>query len=105
MPPWEPGQSGNPKGRPKGSGIRHYIRKLADEVPEDGSTKGLTRGQWLAKDVWDEAKARKNKWARQVCMEQTDGKQVQPLQVEPLKVHFTFTDTDGEKNETEEEPP
>lgn len=41
---WQPGQSGNPKGRPKGSGLTDRLRKIL-EGTEDGQEK--TVGQKL----------------------------------------------------------
>lgn len=30
-PPWQPGQSGNPKGRPRGTGLTDRLRAILDE--------------------------------------------------------------------------
>ena len=38
-PPWKPGQSGNPGGRPKGSGLTDIIRRVLSQPDESYGTK------------------------------------------------------------------
>ena len=49
---FKPGQSGNPRGRPKGSrNIRSYVQRLLDApilVNENGKTRRMPRGEAIA---------------------------------------------------------
>jgi hypothetical protein len=46
--PWQPGQSGNPAGRPKDPGITAIQKKMLDEVCPYASKPGQTWREWLA---------------------------------------------------------
>ena len=45
---WKPGQSGNPKGRPRGKTLTSYLRIIAEEQEDSGETKG----ERLARVLW-----------------------------------------------------
>lgn len=51
--PWEPGQSGNPKGRPKKRTLTDELSALAEEVISNGHAEdGMTRNQMVAKALF-----------------------------------------------------
>ena len=45
--PWKKGECGNPKGRPKGSGITDKLKKILDEPAKEGSD--MTTAEVLAR--------------------------------------------------------
>jgi hypothetical protein len=76
---WKPGVSANPHGRPKNEFCLTYLlRKFGEEEHQ-------LRMRTLVKRVWDEA-CRGEEWAAKLIWERTEGKVVQPLQVENKNV-------------------
>lgn len=93
----KPGMTNNPNGRPKGSGIRYWLKKKADEVPPEGD--GIkSRGELLADIIWKEALTKKGKniWSRTAALNHIDGNPPQQIQVEPISISFTYTDKSDE---------
>ena len=79
---WEPGQSGNPAGRPKKvSSIADILRKIGEEnggskeYPED------TKQESVLRQVYFFA-AKGKAWAVQFIADRTEGKVVQPVDVD-----------------------
>lgn len=77
---WKPGQSGNPKGRPKGTTITEQLLKLADGVPE-GEEK--PRALLAAEKAWELAMAGDDKLLK-ILLDRMEGpvKQIIEAQVE-----------------------
>lgn len=79
MPPWKPGQSGNPGGRPKGS-ISKYYNLILEEI--DPKTK-KERAEKLARKHIEEAEA--NPSFANIVLDRTEGKVVQGIEVSGLE--------------------
>jgi hypothetical protein len=77
-PPWKPGQSGNPKGRPKGKSITTQLRKLMDEGLE-----GRDLADAMAKAAYKAALKGDHRFWKEI-IERLDG-----------KVPDRFADADG----------
>ena len=81
--PWQPGQSGNPNGRPKESGIRYWLKKYADEIP---IKEYKTRGELLADNLWKDALKKKasldRTMSRKIVIEQVEGRPPQAIQID-----------------------
>lgn len=75
--PYKPGQCGNPKGRPKGKGIRYHMKQIAEEI--DLKT-GKTEGRLLAEALSKHARKGHSK-AIDVIVDGVDGKLAQSLEV------------------------
>jgi hypothetical protein len=75
---WKPGQSGNPKGRPKGKGIAAHLREMAEDVHKSSHDDWIvTRGEALAKALFDMAETgdpRERLYAIEKILEYVDGK-------------------------------
>lgn len=83
LTPWQPGQSGNPKGRPPERPIAKELKRLADEMitmkvtRADGEkeTVEVTRLQALAFQAWQRAMAGDYRWGREL-LDRIDGKTI-----------------------------
>lgn len=84
----KPGMTNNPNGRPKGSGVRQWLKKISEEIDEET---GKTKGHVLAETLWQMAKG-KNSKAIDMVIDNIDGKVLQRLQVEPLDVTVKYND-------------
>ena len=90
LKPCKPGETHNPNGRPKGSGIRSLIRQIVDEPLSSKRTKGeAIAGTLINKAV------KGNLGAIGMVIDNVDGKLVQPI--EPLDINFTFTTKEKEE--------
>jgi len=70
--PFKPGQSGNPKGRPKGSGITDKLKALLDsEVILKGEK--LTMADAIAQVIINKALKADHKFVREI-LDRTEGK-------------------------------
>lgn len=89
------GKSGNPAGRPKGSGIRQWIKIIAEQIdPKSGET----NGRILAGHLWRMAKQGHSK-AIDVIVDGCDGKLTQSLQIEPINIHVTYSSDESDEKE------
>ena len=78
LKPFQPGQSGNPGGRPKGRSITSILReKLAE--PAKGK-RGKTKAEAIADVVIEQALAGDPRFLREI-LERTEGKVTQTIQV------------------------
>lgn len=80
--PWEPGQSGNPGGRPKG---RHLTSLLRDELAKPSGRNGHTRQERLIERLVTIALTGKRSEAlraMQLIFAYCDGLPVQPVELE-----------------------
>ena len=83
---WKPGQSGNPKGRPKKEmSITDALRRIGEEV--NPQTK-QTKIQILAEMIWETA-LKGDKIMAQMIIERLEGKPRQPIEIdkpEPITI-------------------
>lgn len=78
-PAWKPGQSGNPKGRPKKVFcIPDLIRAKGKEIDPESK---MTYYDLMVKKAWEQATAG-DKDARNWLTERTEGKPTQPIEFE-----------------------
>ena len=70
---WKPGQSGNPAGRPKGTRLTDFIRKVGEETHPDAKQKGMSRFEVVARGAFELAEAG-DMSAVQFIAERADGK-------------------------------
>lgn len=77
---FKPGQSGNPKGRPKGSGVTDKLRALLDEEVDLKGSK-LTMKEALAKVIINKAMKGDHKFVKEV-LDRTEGKATERLEVD-----------------------
>jgi len=82
LKPFKPGQSGNPGGRPKGTGISAYLRKLGRQkttVTVNGKERTVTTNEAIARSIIDLALDPKSKYhieAIKIYLDRTEGKAV-----------------------------
>ena len=74
---WQPGQSGNPGGRPKGTSLTSVLRELLDQIPKGDTAKLKER---IVKALLDKA-LRGDTRALDIIFDRTDGKVSLPLEV------------------------
>ncbi len=103
---FQPGQSGNPNGRPKGRSITAILRRLLDEVDE---ATGQSRGEMIAREMVLKAALGSHKFAREI-LDRTEGKVTQPVDVttqgEAIRTVFYVPDNGRDPNpETAAGPP
>ena len=87
--PWQPGESGNPRGRPqKGTTLTELLRETAECMTQGG----LARKQALVNKIWEMAENGDLAAAR-LILEYVDGKPVERIEaaIGP-RVHFTADD-------------
>jgi len=84
---FKPGQSGNPKGRPKGTGIRQWMKIIMEEVDPETKKK---QGEILAEKLLKMAKRGHSK-SIDVIVEGVDGKLTQPLNIEECNISVTYS--------------
>lgn len=89
-PPWSPGQSGNPKGRPKGTSLTLTLRKLLD-TPVPG--KDITYAEAVIRRLVAEAMKGSTK-AANIILERIDGKVIQQVEVTTPDPHGIESVTD-----------
>ena len=75
--PWKPGQSGNPKGRPKGISLVDALQAVLKAKAEDSGRPVKT----LVAEKLVELALAGNLEAIKLCFEYTDGKPAQPVDV------------------------
>jgi len=79
---WKPGQSGNPKGRPKGAkSLNDLLRKIGDEKLEGTD---LTKREAVMRKVYKLAYEGKP-WAVQFIADRTEGKAVETVRTQEVK--------------------
>ena len=93
-PAWQPGQSGNPNGRPKkGFAIADILNSKSDEIDE--LTGESMREKMLYKVYALATRDKPERWAVEFIADRTEGKAVeridQTLKHEPIRV-FDFDD-------------
>jgi hypothetical protein len=90
------GQSGNPKGRQKGSvGLSTIIRKSAKErvtVQENGTRKSMTKDEAAVKQLFNQAASGDHRAIKLM----TDLMNLHAAGTEPVPPRFTLTDADRE---------
>lgn len=77
---YKPGESGNLKGRPKGSGVTDRLRALLDEEVDLGGKK-MTMAEALAKVVVKKALKGDHKFVKEL-LDRTEGKVSDKLELE-----------------------
>jgi hypothetical protein len=98
LKPIKKGEIRNPYPRQKGTGIRHYIRVIANEEDWDhplydatGKLCGyMTRGEVIAEKLLKEAKKGKVSRLVELAIDNVDGKLLQKMQIEPLEINVTY---------------
>ena len=89
---WEKGQSGNPKGRPKGPSLNNLLSERLMEVKD-----GRSKAQYLA-DVLLEMALSKDKFAIGLIWERMEGKALQQIDMtsagESLNANVSFHGAD-----------
>ena len=85
-PPWKPGQSGNPKGRPKqGFAIADLLNEIGNEkVPG----KKITKRRKMLEVAYEQA-MKGNKEARAFIADRTEGKALERIRQEIMTMPFT----------------
>ena len=78
LPRWRPGQSGNPKGRPKGI---QTVRELLAKISRERAANGGTRLEAALRRTYDLA-LEGTPWAVQFIVERLEGRVPQALQVD-----------------------
>ena len=73
-PPWKKGQSGNPKGRPKGPSLVDALKKVLQEMGEEETLKKLAR-------AWVGQSAKGNAVFFKELIERLDGKVAQKTEL------------------------
>ena len=86
-PPWKPGESGNPKGRPKGVGADALLKQLAQEIkrttdPITGKRRNMTIEEGIGWQLINKA-LRGDLRAIELYLERTQGKPLQKIETEP----------------------
>jgi len=85
---WKPGQSGNPKGRPKKvKFIPEILEKIAQE---EGTSDGMTKIEVVLRKVFQYALEGKS-WAVQFIADRTEGKALQSV----MNINIEEGDIDG----------
>ena len=79
LTPWKPGQSGNPKGRPKGSGVTDRLKALLDQPVKDGAE--MTVAEALAKAAMKAALKGDHRFFKEI-LDRTEGKVTDKLEVD-----------------------
>lgn len=79
-PPWQPGRSGNPGGRPKGQTLTSRLRKIIDQETKDGKDYGDLVMQVLVK-----AALKGDMKAMSLLLDRVDGKVIQQIQFPDVK--------------------
>ena len=86
-PPWKPGESGNPKGRPKGVGADALLKQLTQEIkrtidPITGKRRDMTIEEGIGWQLISKA-LRGDLRAIELYYERTQGKPLQKIETEP----------------------
>ncbi len=93
LKPWEKGQSGNPKGRPKSKHISDNIKEILAEIPKNGD--GRNNQELLLRKLVREA-YRGKPWAFKELMDRGFGKPTQVVETTPSLVINTEAKTPEE---------
>jgi hypothetical protein len=97
-PPWQPGQSGNPGGRPKKTLLTDaYRAQLA--MPYPGDRKKRTYAQVIAEKIAKEAAKKGSVYAASEIADRTEGRPPQALEVGGLNGEPIHVDIEGLTNE------
>ena len=88
---WKPGQSGNPKGPPKGRRIVDWMRDIRDEIVSSGRYKGMTFGEAMARAAFEKSIGGNMKAVEHV-QECLDGKVPQKIELEGMSRMPGITD-------------
>jgi len=71
-PPWQPGQSGNPAGRPPGSvGLVNYLKRLLQEPADDEP--GKTKGEQIMDELARRARRGRSPKLIQILLDRVEG--------------------------------
>src|SRR3990167_2906022 len=90
---WKPGQSGNPKGPPKGKRIVDWMREIRDEIVPSGAYKGMTFGEAMARAAFLKS-LKGNMQAVEHVQERLDGKVPQKIELEGMSRMPGVTDAE-----------
>ena len=84
-PPWKPGQSGNPKGRPKKEiCIPDILNRIGDEEVTDKKGNTICKREAVLRSVYSRAVKGEN-WAVQFIADRTEGKAVERMITQKTK--------------------
>lgn len=100
-PPWKPGESGNPGGRPQTKPLTDTLRRIL-EMPADEKFKPATK---LEKAAWKWYRAiLEDAKSRAQALDRLEGKVAQPVE-SAVRIVEADEDIDPGRSEAEEAPP
>jgi len=98
---WKPGQSGNPNGRPKGSGL-NLTRLLKDKLEEVPEGKKEPYKELFIKTLLHKALIDKDMHSMRLVMNYVDGLPTQRIESEVTVKEYKWADYEDDNISTEE---